>query len=58
MSWITEIAAELQNVQNMVVRFNVEQQLDETQKARARDNIGIGATATQISGDDYRIAIK
>jgi hypothetical protein len=57
MSWEQDIAEQLQEVQDVAVRFDIPQELDNTEKARARSNIGIGATATLISGDDYKITI-
>jgi hypothetical protein len=57
MSWEQDISEQLQEVQDVAVRFDIPQELDNTEKARARSNIGIGATATLISGDDYKITI-
>jgi hypothetical protein len=57
MSWEQDISEQLQEVQDVAVRFDIPQELDNTEKARARSNIGIGATSTLISGDDYKITI-
>lgn len=57
MGWEEEIAAMLQEVVSETVRFDIEQPLTEVEKSRARNNIGIVTTATNISGDDYRIEI-
>jgi hypothetical protein len=57
MSWEQDISEQLQEVQDVAVRFDIPQELDNTEKATARSNIGIGATATLISGDDYKITI-
>lgn len=57
MSWEQDITEQLQEVQDVAVRFDIPQELDNTEKARARSNIGIGATATMISDDDYKITI-
>lgn len=56
MSWEQEISAQLQEAQ-IAVRFDIQQQLTDTEKATARNNISIGATATLISGNDYKITI-
>jgi hypothetical protein len=57
MSWEQDITEQLQEASNAVVRFDIQQEHNNTDKARARNNIGIGASATQISGDDYKIKI-
>lgn len=55
MSWEQEISEELQEVQDVAVRFDIPQELTSTQKTTARTNIDYGATASNISGDDYKI---
>jgi hypothetical protein len=55
MSWEQEISKELQEVSDMAVRFDIDQELSVTEKTRARDNIGYGASVASISGDDYKI---
>ena len=57
MGWEEEIASMLQEVVSETVRFDVDQPLTETEKGRAKSNIGIGATATNISGDDFKIEL-
>ena len=54
-SWEQEIVEELQEVQSVAVRFDIPQELTETQKLTARTNIDYVGTTEQISGDDYRI---
>ena len=53
--WEQEITQLLQDAQSIAVRFDVKQSLTEEQKARARNNINVNITATQVSGDDYTI---
>jgi hypothetical protein len=57
MSWEQDISEQLQEVQDVAVRFDIPQDLDNTEKARAKSNIGIGSTATLISGEDYKITL-
>lgn len=54
-SWEQEISELLQEAQSIAVRFDVEQDLTETQKGTARENIDITASATNVSGSDYSI---
>lgn len=56
--WEQEISELLQELQEISVRYDIEQELTDAEKARARSNISIGATATQVSGDDYKITIQ
>lgn len=58
MPWEQEISSLLQQAQNIAVRFDMAQPLTDAQKKRARDNISYNATATNISGDDYKITIN
>lgn len=57
MSWEQDISEQLQEVQDVAVRFDIPQDLDNTEKARARSNIGFASAATLISGDDYKITV-
>ena len=57
-SWEQDITELLQELQSMTVRFDIAQELTEEEKARARNNISTGATATQVSGDNYKITIQ
>lgn len=58
MSWEQEISELLQEAQEMAVRFDIQQQLTSTEKARAKANIDISASASQISGNDYKISFS
>lgn len=53
--WEQEITELLQEAQSIAVRFDIKQELTETEQQRAKDNIGIASSATLISGDDYKI---
>lgn len=56
MAWEQDITQQLQQAQNTAVRYDAPQPLTDTEKARAKSNIGItGASATLISGNDYKI---
>lgn len=55
MPWEQEITQLLQEAQSISVRFDIVQQLTNGEKTRARNNIGVSATATNVSGDDYSI---
>lgn len=56
MSWQQDILEQLEEVGNVAVRYDVDQNITNTEKARARNNIDItNATVEQISGDDYRL---
>lgn len=57
MSWEQQITEQLQEVQNMAVRFDVSQQLTDNEKNVARSNIGIGASVSLISDDEYKIML-
>lgn len=57
MSWEQDISGMLQELKDKPVRYDIDQERSEEDKARARNNISIGATATQISGDDYKIEL-
>ena len=59
MSWEQDISQLLQTLTESAVRFDVVQELDNTQKSTAKDNIGFnGASATQIEGQDYKITFS
>ena len=59
MSWQQDIMDQLNAVGSISVRFDVEQELTATEKARARNNIDVLQTSTQqISGDDYKIVVQ
>lgn len=58
MSWEQEISNKLQEAQNIAVRFDVEQYLTDTQKSTARNNIATTTTATNVSGNDYKITFN
>lgn len=57
MGWEEEIAAMLQEVSSETVRFDVEQFLTQTQKSTAKSNVGVGATATFIEDNDYKLEL-
>ena len=57
MSWEQDISQLLQDLEEATVRFDIEQDLNSTEKQTARTNISFGATATQITGDDYKIVM-
>lgn len=57
MSWEQDISQLLQDLEEAAVRFDIEQDLNSTEKQTARTNISFGATATQITGDDYKIVM-
>ena len=58
MSWEQDISKKLQELQDISVRFDIDQELTETEKARARSNISIGSSATVITGNDYKITLE
>ena len=58
MSWENTISELLQDLESISVRFDIQQNLTETQKQTAKDNIEIGATVTQTTGDDYKITLN
>ena len=49
------IQATLAAIQGNSVRYDTTQSLTTEQKNRAKTNIGAHVSATQISGDDYKI---
>ena len=56
MSWQQDITDQLNAVGDISVRFDVEQDLTETEKARARNNIDIPrASVVNVRGDKYKI---
>lgn len=58
MSWEQQISEKLQELQSISVRYDVEQALSDAEKTRARNNIAIGSSATNVSGNDYKISIN
>ena len=58
MSWEQDITRQLQEVQDIAVRFDIQQELTPTQKTTARNNIDIKSTATNISGSDFNIVLN
>lgn len=58
MGWETDITALLQEAQSIAVRYDVEQELTAEEQQRARNNIDIKATATNVSGEDYKITLN
>lgn len=58
MAWEQDISEALQEVQDVAVRFDIQQSLSNTQKTTAKTNIGISSSATSISGDDYEIVLN
>lgn len=57
MSWEQEISEKLQEVQDIAVRFDIQQELTNSEKAMAKDNIDIGASSVLISGNNYKITL-
>lgn len=58
MSWEQDISQEIETLEQAAVRFDTEQNLTNTEKNTAKTNIGfIGATATQIDNNNYRITM-
>ena len=57
MSWEQDVTEQLQEVQSIAVRFDIQQELTSAEKATAKSNIDIGASVTQVSGDDYKITL-
>ena len=57
-SWEQEITQQLQAAQEVAVRFDIPQELTDAQKQTARTNISVTATATNTSGDDYKITMN
>lgn len=56
MSWEQEITQKIQEMQSKAVRYDKPQELSNEQKQTAKTNISLaGATAEQISGNNYRI---
>ena len=58
MTWEQEISEELQEASDSVVRFDIAQNIPASHKATAIENVGISASATNISGDDYIIVLN
>lgn len=54
-SWTAQINATIATVQAGAVRFDASQTLTDQQKQTARSNIGVAATVSLISGDQYRV---
>ena len=57
-SWEQEITELLQEAQEISVRFDTAQDLTDAQKGTARNNIDATTTATNVSGNDYKITFK
>ena len=59
MSWEQDMTQKIQELENTpVARFDIVQTLTNTQKNTAKTNIGfVGASATQIEGQDYKITM-
>ena len=58
MSWEQDISTQLEELESIAVRFDIDQNLTQTQKNTAKNNIAIGATVTQVSGNDYKITFQ
>ena len=59
MSWDQDISKKISQLEQAVVRFDIEQKLTNTQKQTARTNIDIElSTATLISDNNYKIVIS
>ena len=59
MSWDQDISKKISQLEQAVVRFDIEQKLTNTQKQTARTNIDIElSTATLISDNNYKITIS
>jgi len=58
MSWQEDISSKLQQASEIAVRFDMEQELTAAQKQTAKNNVGVDATASNISGDDYKITFN
>ena len=58
MAWQDDISALLQEAQDISVRFDIEQQLTEQEKAQARNNIGFAVTSTNLEKHDYKITFN
>ena len=58
MSWEQDIIQLLQELKEAAVRFDIQQDLTNTEKQTAKNNISCGAAATQITGDNYKIIMN
>ena len=58
MSWEQDISQLLQTLEKAAVRFDIEQDLTETQQEIAKANISYGASTSQIEGNDYKITLQ
>lgn len=59
MAWQDDIAEQLQEAQEIFVRYDTEQDLTAAEKARAKSNIDItDATVELISGSDYKLIVE
>lgn len=58
MDWEQQISDLLQQAQSIAVRFDVNQELTTTQRNMAKNNIGVTTTVTNVSGNDYKIALN
>ena len=57
-NWEHDIAELLQEAQSIAVLYNSEQMLTDAEQQRARNNIDIKATVTNVSGNDYQITLN
>ena len=58
MAWQDDIAEQLQEAQEIFVRYDTAQNLTAAEKARAKNNIDItDATVELISGSDYKLIV-
>ena len=58
MSWEEEITQKLLELDNTpIVRVDKQQEITQAQKLIAGANLGITASATLISGDEYKITM-
>lgn len=58
MSWEQDIVQDLDELENAALRFDVEQNLTNTEKNTARSNIGFGTSVALIEGDNYKITFS
>lgn len=58
MSWEQEITQELDEMKNAALRFDVEQNLTNTEKTTAKSNIGFGTSVALIEDNNYKITFS
>jgi hypothetical protein len=56
-AWTAQISATLAALEAGAVLYSETQSLSDTEKTRARNNIGANCSATLISGENYKITI-